>query len=245
VKTRASHNESQIDYFTRRPIDRMEVSPDIDRRYILRQVKAVCDATRATTDDLIIDVGCGPGRYTNALARMGHNVEAMDLTPRVVASLRESSCHLPAYVGDLMNPPEELLGRFDVVVGFFVLHHVHDLPAAFRGAASLLRPGGRLAFCEPNPFFVGYVAQIAMTRNMSFRGEAGILRMRERQMRDATAQAGLHGFDVVRFGVFPPKIANHRSGEKWEERIERLPVVGRIRAFQVFSAERAGTFPAT
>lgn len=243
MKTRTIHNDAQIDYFTRRPIDRMELSTDIQRRYIVRQATAVRHATQATLNDRIIDVGCGPGRYSTVLARLGHRVEAMDLTPRVVASLRNSSPDLPAHVGDLMAPPDWLLGRFDVVTGFFVLHHVHDLNAAFRGAAALLRPGGRLAFCEPNPFFLGYAAQIASTRHMSFRGEAGILRMRERLMRNACAAAGLENFAVVRFGLFPPRLANHRIGAAVEERMERLPIVGRVRAFQVFSAQVAADQP--
>jgi 2-polyprenyl-3-methyl-5-hydroxy-6-metoxy-1,4-benzoquinol methylase len=239
VKTRTIHNNEQIDYFTRRPIDRMELSNDIDRRYIVRQATAVRDATHANLSDRIIDVGCGPGRYSNVFLRLGHSVEAMDLTPRVVKSLRDSSPHIPAHIGDLMAPPSELLGRFDIVTGFFVLHHVHDLAAALRGASSLLRPGGRLAFCEPNPFFLGYAAQIAGTRHMSFRGEAGILRMRKRLLQAACKSAGLKNFAVVRFGLFPPKLANHRFGAAIEERLERIPIIGHVRAFQVFSAEKA------
>jgi 2-polyprenyl-3-methyl-5-hydroxy-6-metoxy-1,4-benzoquinol methylase len=242
MTSRADHNAAQIDYFTKRPIERMELSSDIDRRYIVRQVTKVCEATHATSGDQIIDVGCGPGRYSNALSRLGHRVEAMDLTPRVVDRLRETSPHIPGYVGDLMNPPSELVGRYDVVTGFFVLHHVHDLAAAFRGAASLLRPGGRMAFCEPNPFFLGYVAQIAMTPNMSFRGEAGILQMRERVMIEAATQAGLESFRVNRFGLFPPSLANHDRAGGWEERLERIPLVGRIRAFQIFSASTTGPY---
>jgi hypothetical protein len=34
---------------------------------------------------------------------------------------------LPLYSGDVLNHPPELDGQFDVVVGLFTLHHLHDL----------------------------------------------------------------------------------------------------------------------
>jgi len=45
--------------------------------------------------------------------------------------------------------PEELEGRFDVVVEAGTLLHVFDVPCALRNLHRLLAPGGRLIFCMP------------------------------------------------------------------------------------------------
>ncbi len=221
-------------YFTGRELPRMELDRSATP-YTLRQVDAVTAACGAAPGDRVLDVGSGLGRYTIALARRGLTVEAMDLTTGLVDRLRQAEPGIPAHVGDLASPPAELHGRFDVVVGFFMLHHVADLPAAFRGVRDLLRPGGRAAFLEPNPLFPGYYVQITCTPGMTWRGDGGIVRMRPRRLAAAAQAAGLVGFVTERFGAFPPVLANQPVGAGVERALEAVPGWRAMRAFQLFS----------
>jgi SAM-dependent methyltransferase len=85
----------------------------------------------------VLEVGCGHGALAYAMARLGHDVLAID--PRAPA-------------GDLFRQVslEELddPGPFDAVVANRSLHHIHDLPAAVGKIARLLAPGGRLLLHE-------------------------------------------------------------------------------------------------
>lgn len=231
----ALHNERQRQYFSRRPLPRMDPARRSSTPYTLRHVDAVVDAVGIGPDDEVVDVGCGPGKYTLALSRRGVRVTGMDLTPRLVEQLREVAPEVPSHVGDLAAPPAELVGGFDVVVGFFVLHHIADLGAALAGARSLLRPGGRAAFLEPNPYFPGYYAQVTLTPGMSWKGESGILRMRTPLLRGLAAGAGMTDFCTHRFGAFPPALANRPAGRKVEDLLERVPGWQAARAFNLFS----------
>jgi 2-polyprenyl-3-methyl-5-hydroxy-6-metoxy-1,4-benzoquinol methylase len=238
VKETSQHNARQVAYFSSRALPRMDPATRSTTPYTLRQLRAVVDAVGAGPGDRVLDVGCGPGKYTVGLAALGLDVTGLDLTPALVDALHEAAPDVPAQVGDLLDPPAELHGRFDVVTGFFVLHHLTDLERAFAGVRALLRPGGRAAFCEPNPLFPGYYAQVTLTPGMSWRGEAGIVRMRERPLAQAAASAGLAQFRTDRFGAFPPALANRPRGRQVERWLEAVPGWRRARAFQLFSMRR-------
>jgi SAM-dependent methyltransferase len=180
------------------------------------------------------------GRFTFLLRERGVAVEGLDLSPDLVARFREfDPCgSTPVHCADVANPPAELVGQFDAVVGFMTLHHMHDLAACMRSVARLLAPGGRVAFLEPNPYNPLYYVQIAATPGMSWRAERGMLRMRARVLRDALAAAGLVGFRLRRFGFFPSFVTNRRRGAEFEDALERVPLLDIVRPFQLFGASR-------
>lgn len=231
----STHNQQQIDYFTGRQLPRMTVDRSTTP-YTTRQLSAVMAAVGIGPGDRVLDVGCGLGKYTIGLAAEGVAVHGLDLTPALVERLHRDAPEIPAVVGDIVHPAADLHGGFDVVTGFFVLHHIADLRGAMRGVRAVLRPGGRAAFCEPNPLFLGYYAQIALTPGMTWQGDRGILRMRHRLLARAADDAGLTDFRTERFGAFPPALANHAAGRRVESWIERLPGWQHVGAFQVFSA---------
>jgi 2-polyprenyl-3-methyl-5-hydroxy-6-metoxy-1,4-benzoquinol methylase len=95
---------------------------------------------------MVLEAGCGMGRFMEVAASHGAYVVGLDLS-RAVERARKST-RFPAQVdfvqGDLMNPPfaQE---SFDVVYSIGVLHHTPDTRQAFHGIAPLVRPGGRLS----------------------------------------------------------------------------------------------------
>lgn len=95
---------------------------------------------------LVLDAGCGSGRWTYAMARLGATVVAIDLTDagveithRATAQL-ENVAALQASVFHLPFRPES----FDLVVSWGVLHHTPDTRAAFERVAPLVKKGGQL-----------------------------------------------------------------------------------------------------
>ena len=90
------------------------------------------------------------------LAR-GFDVTANDLSPVLLERLRAAVPRpIPTIACDIIDIAAHVDGPFDGVVGFFVLHHLRDFEAIFRALVRVLRPGGRVAFCEPvawNPLY--------------------------------------------------------------------------------------------
>jgi SAM-dependent methyltransferase len=234
----AAHNHHQRAYFERAPKRRMRPA---NTRYLNRQVDEALRYAELRAGDRVLEVGCGMGRYTFLLARRGLLVEGLDLSPVLLEWLRRQDVigsEIPLHCADASDPPIELAGRFDAVLGFFVLHHLDDLDGCFASVARMLAPGGRTVFLEPNPWNPLYYAQVALTPGMHWRAERGLLRMRERPVFTALERAGLADPTVHRFGFLPPFAVNRRIGAHLEGWLERVPFWYPLLPFQLFRARR-------
>ncbi|WP_019144028.1 class I SAM-dependent methyltransferase [Aeromicrobium massiliense] len=91
----------------------------------------------------VVDVGCGPGHWTDLLRRQGADVEGIDPTPQMLDLARERfpACRFRAgRLEDLGVPDGSLAG---VLAWFSLIHTPPDeVPAALASVARALRPGG-------------------------------------------------------------------------------------------------------
>jgi SAM-dependent methyltransferase len=103
-----------------------------------------------------LEVGAGTGYFGLNLLRSGvlDELVASDISPGMLAELDRSAKKLGLSVTTAACDAAQLPfddGRFDLVFGHAVLHHLPDLEGAFREFLRVLKPGGRLAFCgEPS-----------------------------------------------------------------------------------------------
>ena len=147
----------------------------------------------------LIDIGCGTGTITSALAE-----RARELNPRRtvrVAGLDGSSEMLKVarvrdptvewMLGDLRDVPDR--GPFDMAVSCYnTLQHVdaEGLAQAFRSIRKVLAPGGRLAFdiYKPNLAYISIARHNSLARSLV--GPAGeALEIREDSEFDASTGA--------------------------------------------------------
>jgi 2-polyprenyl-6-hydroxyphenyl methylase/3-demethylubiquinone-9 3-methyltransferase len=96
----------------------------------------------------VLDVGCGGGLLSEALARRGARVTAIDLAPELVKVARlhrlESGVEVDYRLQSVESLAEEMPGAFDAITCMEMLEHVPEPGAIVRACATLLRPGGRL-----------------------------------------------------------------------------------------------------
>jgi SAM-dependent methyltransferase len=232
-----AHNRAQIAYFERAGKHAMQPS---FAPYVQRQVERLVQFAALAPGDRVLDVGCGMGRYTFALADRGYVVEGLDLSEALLERLRTfdgGRYDIPVHCGDVSDPPEELRQGFDAVVGFFTLHHLHDLVGCLQSMRTLTRPGGRIAFLEPNPLNVLYYVQMLVVPGMSWKGDKGILDMRPQNVFQAMKTAGLENPALERFGFFPPFVTNRAWGARLETRFESARVWRRFLPFQLFRGD--------
>lgn len=109
------------------------------------QVKTGVDA-RDLAGKLVLDAGCGGGRYALLAARHGAKVVGVDLSSAVekARALCEGYPGVAIVQADLTRLPLAD-GVFDLAFSIGVLHHGPDPRGAFREVARRVKPGGRLA----------------------------------------------------------------------------------------------------
>ena len=96
----------------------------------------------------VLDVGCGAGLLSEALAKEGAQVTATDLAPELikVAKLHrlESQVSVDYRLQSVESLAAEQPGSFDAITCMEMLEHVPDPAAIVAACATLLKPGGQL-----------------------------------------------------------------------------------------------------
>ena len=97
-----------------------------------------------------LEIGCGTGMFTSMFAESGAKIVAVDISPDLLikAEARRLAKDQVQFT-EMRFEDAELYGPFDAVIGSSVLHHL-DVPRALARIYELLRPGGHVAFAEPN-----------------------------------------------------------------------------------------------
>jgi SAM-dependent methyltransferase len=103
----------------------------------------------------VLDAGCGGGRWTLGLLRLGARVLAVDASPHAVAATRAqmerlapeavAAGRLETASADLLSLPGAIATRrFDLVFSFGVLHHTGQTRRALASVGGLVDAGGAL-----------------------------------------------------------------------------------------------------
>lgn len=115
-------------------------------------------------DKAVIDIGCGGGLLSEAMAKIGANVTGIDLSEEAlnVAKLHAKKSGLE--IEYLLTPAEKIAkerpAEFDVVTCLEMLEHVPDPAAIIQAAAALLKPGGQLFVSTLNRTMKSYLFAI-------------------------------------------------------------------------------------
>jgi len=117
--------------------------------YVVEQIASHLgrDTANALNGLQILDVGCGGGLMSEALARRGAHVVGVDASPGNVAAARLHAQSQNVSVDYRLGEPAEVLSpqeRFDVVLALEVVEHVSDVPAFLTTSAARLAPNGML-----------------------------------------------------------------------------------------------------
>ncbi|WNJ90030.1 class I SAM-dependent methyltransferase [Bosea sp. 685] len=150
----------------------------------------------------VLEIGSGTGETAAYLATHSNaEIVAVDISEAFVAEARarHSAPNLRYELFDLLGDKPMAFGRFDMVCGNGILHHlVQRLPDVLSALHDLTNPGGGLAFVEPN-FLNPYCAFIFGTKigRRFARLEPDEMAFTPGELRRALPAAGWRNVDVA------------------------------------------------
>ncbi|MEO7031171.1 MAG: bifunctional 2-polyprenyl-6-hydroxyphenol methylase/3-demethylubiquinol 3-O-methyltransferase UbiG, partial [Herbaspirillum sp.] len=102
----------------------------------------------------MLDIGCGGGILTEALAKSGAHVTGIDLSQPTLAAARLHASAQGLQIDYRYQNAEQIAqqeaGSFDAVTCMEMLEHVPDPAQVVAACAQLLKPGGRAFFSTIN-----------------------------------------------------------------------------------------------
>jgi len=107
-------------------------------------------------DREVLELGCGGGQCSVALAERGANVTGIDISEEQLSFARELAADHDADVAFVQGDVTDLGFRddaFDVAFNAYVFQWVDDLAACFRETHRVLHPEGRFVFSMPHPVY--------------------------------------------------------------------------------------------
>jgi len=102
--------------------------------------------------DAMLDVGCGPGHLSFALAPHFRHVVATDLSPSMLVTARAAAVQRALPQIQVQQAAAQTLpfpdAHFDLVASRYSAHHWHDVAAALQEMRRVVRPGGMLLMID-------------------------------------------------------------------------------------------------
>lgn len=147
------HNKTQVDSLSGHNVSQDQFQSRID--FPLSELKG----------KLVLDAGCGTGRYSEIALKNGAIVIGVDMSYSVDVAYKNMGGNPNAHFiqADIMHLPFNE-GIFDFVFSYGVLHHTPDAYRAFRSIVKYVKPGGKLSIFVYSSYNKGIVYSSAFWR---------------------------------------------------------------------------------
>jgi SAM-dependent methyltransferase len=100
----------------------------------------------------LLDLGCGTGAYSGALAELGWSVVGVDVSDDMLRRARDKGVDVVLSDGSSLPFADE---SFDAAVSVFTHSDFDDFPGAVHEVGRVLRPGAAFVYAGVHPCFVG------------------------------------------------------------------------------------------
>jgi SAM-dependent methyltransferase len=175
----------------------------------------------------MLDVGCGAGHLSFALAPYFEHVLATDLSPSMLETVRTTAVQRALPQIAVRQASAEALpfpdGSFDLVCSRYSAHHWHDVPGALKEMRRVVRPAGMLLMIDlmgdESPLVDTHLQAIELLRDPGHVRDYSLS-----QWRGLLHEAG---FELQHEAFWPTRL----EFASWVERMRTPPVaVAAIRA---------------
>ncbi|CAG4886282.1 class I SAM-dependent methyltransferase [Paraburkholderia gardini] len=149
-------------------------------------LQTLAAAIQATPGATVLDMGCGAGHASFAVAPHAKSVVAYDIAPQMLETVAAAARERGLDTIRTQQGAAETLpfadASFDWVISRMSAHHWHDVPQALKEVRRVLKPGGRVLFVDiagsDHPLLDTHIQTVELLRDGShirdYRGDEWI-----------------------------------------------------------------------
>jgi ubiquinone/menaquinone biosynthesis C-methylase UbiE len=138
-------------------------------------LRTLAESIAATPDATVLDMGCGAGHASFAVAPHAREVVAYDIAPQMLATVAGAALERGLANIRTQQGAAEMLPfddhAFDWVISRMSAHHWHDVPRALAEVRRVLKPGGKVLFIDiagiDHPLLDTHIQAIELLRDGS------------------------------------------------------------------------------
>lgn len=209
------------------------------------QLKKIIERLDLTKKRNIIELGAGIGRYSLALAKMGHTVTAVDVSAESLELLRRQAQknRLTKNITLLCNDFSHVVfeKRYDIALCISTYHVLSETEqgriAIFANFLTSLKSGGTLLLIEPNPFnpllyfFYLFYPGVQRRNILSFLTSSPL------RLKRVLSNLEMTDFDIRYVGFLPLRFMRKSSIVMTiNEIINKIPLLNMMSAFSYITA---------
>ena len=158
-------NPDEVEKFERLAHDWWDATGPMKTLHHINPVRLAYISNRVALEGRpVLDIGCGGGILTEALARMGASVTGLDAGGEVIRvaarHAEENGLKIAYTAADMEEFAAGNAGCFDVVTCMELLEHVPDPEELLRACARALAPGGHLFLATINRTLRSYLGAV-------------------------------------------------------------------------------------
>ena len=137
-----------VEQFTRQAVPFSEMPHHNDEG----TYRLVIETAGIGPEDMVLDVACGPGLITCAVARIARHVTGIDITPAMIEEARKRQqamelTNLDWHIGDV-TPLPFAASSFSAVITRYSFHHFLEPQAVLTEMVRVCQPGGKVAVVD-------------------------------------------------------------------------------------------------
>jgi ubiquinone/menaquinone biosynthesis C-methylase UbiE len=157
---------------------KLATGPEADIRRDFVEFLNLAPAQNGNSRVRLLDVGCGPGHVTRALARRGYDATGVDRSVRLLQIARRNARREGLQTKFERSSSNRLPfadGSFDCAIATGVIYWVEHPLETLREMARVVRPGGAISTLDPH-------ASMSITRVRAYNSEHQLNRRDSRKM---------------------------------------------------------------
>ena len=214
-----------------------------------REIQRFFEFASLLPDMNIVDVGCGGGRLTIPLLRLGHRVTGTEVADdnfiEIKNLVNKENLHGKLELAKTNFENSFAENKFDLAILCNVIHHFdpEKKDIIIKNIAAALKPGGKIAIIEPNPFHPLYypwyfLKEISRQDRGRWQVEKNFLNSTPKKMTALLRDAGFDNIEMARYAAIPSRLAIAKPIIWLNELFLKIPLIKNMSAFIWFKAEK-------